>query len=233
MEGNQAGMITLGSVIGMATIQRELTAGIGFFFALLPDESARAAIAAVSERFRKSHRVDGSVVDPVDFHVALCPMGIPDRPLLSAEAGLVAAAEQVKADAFQLSLDSAMRFSLKDGRFPFVLCVDSAATAPLLQLRQALAAAQRRVGLQVGGVSSYMPHVTLLQGHAIESIQEAITPISWQVREFVLIRSFFGQSRHEVVQRWVLNEPPSEQPEVFDLTNLPDLGDLPDADYLP
>jgi 2'-5' RNA ligase len=217
----------------MATIQRELAAGIGFFFALLPDEPARACIAGVSERFRKSHRVDGAVVDPQEFHITLCPMGSPDRPILSIEASLIAAAEQVKAVAFPLSLDSAMRFSLKESRFPFVLCADSAATAPLLQLRQALATAQRQVGLPVGGVSSYMPHVTLLQGHAIDPIQEAIAPITWQVRDFVLIRSFFGQSRHEVVQRWPLDEPVSLEPEVFDLANLPDLEDLPDIDYLP
>lgn len=217
----------------MATIQRELTAGIGFFFALLPDDAARASIAAISERFRKSHRVDGSAVDPQDFHVALCPMGSPDRPLLSIETSLVAAAAQVKATAFGLSLDSAMRFSLKDSLFPFVLCVDPNATTSLLQLRQSLATAQRHVGLPVGGVSSYMPHVTLLQGHAIDPIQEAIVPISWQVRDFVLIRSFFGQSRHEVVQRWPLEEPVSQQPELFDLANLPDLEDLPDIDYLP
>jgi 2'-5' RNA ligase len=231
MEGNRAGMIS-GGVIPMATIQRELTAGIGFFFALLPDDDARASIATISERFRKSHRVDGAAVDPADFHVALCPMGSPERPLLSVESSLLAAAETVKAVGFALTLDSAMRFSLHDSRFPFVLLVDSVAAAALLQLRQALAAAQRSVGLHVGGVSSYMPHVALLQGHAIDPIQEAIAPISWQVREFVLIRSFFGKSRHEVVQRWALDEPIRQQPEVFDLSNLPDLDDLPDIDYL-
>lgn len=222
-----------GNIIPMATIQRELTAGIGYFFALLPDDAARASIAAVSDRFRKSHRVDGAVVDPAEFHVALCPMGTPERPLLSVEASLLAAAEQVKAVAFQLTLDSAMRFSLKDGRFPFVLCVDNTATEALLPMRQALAAAQRRGGLQVGGVSSYLPHVTLLQGHAIDPIQESIAPISWQVRDFVLIRSFFGQSRHEVVQRWALEEPACRQSNVLDLSEFPDLNDLPDIDYQP
>jgi 2'-5' RNA ligase len=97
-------------------------------------------------------------------------------------------------------------------------------------LRKAIAAAQLRVGLQVSGVSSFLPHITLLRGHAVDAIEESIPPIRWRVREFVLIRSFFGQSRYEVIGRWPLAMEPV--PEVQDLleemSNMPELLDLPD-----
>jgi hypothetical protein len=79
----------------------------------------------------------------------------------------------------------------------------------------------------VGAVSSYLPHVTLLRGHAVDAVQESIVPIGWNAREFVLIRSFFGQSRHEVMGRWPLQGEPA--PERFDLDDLPNLAELPEV----
>ena len=97
-------------------------------------------------------------------------------------------------------------------------------------LRKSIADAQRKAGLQVGGVSSFHPHVALQFGPMIDAIEESITPIQWHAREFVLLRSFFGQSRHEVIGRWPLASEP--EPEVMDmlaeLANMPELPDLPD-----
>ena len=42
----------------------------------------------------------------------------------------------------------------------------------------------------------------------------------------MLIRSFFGQSRHEVIGRWPLGAQP--EPERFDLADLDSLPELPD-----
>jgi len=205
----------------------ELAAGINYFFALLPDGPTRAAIADVGERFRKSHRVGGSPVGIDSLHLTLCPMGRPERLRQPIESALLAAAGEVRAPGFVASLDSAMRFSARDGQFPFVLCADGATTEAALNLRKAVAAAQLRVGLQVSGVSSFLPHVTMLHGHAVDAIEESITAIRWRVSEFVLIRSFFGQSRFEVVGRWPLATPPEPEPVdmLAEMANLPDLPD--------
>jgi 2''-5'' RNA ligase len=210
----------------------ELAAGINYFFALLPDGPTRAAIADVGERFRKSHRVGGSPVGIDSLHLTLCPMGRPERLRQPIESALLAAAGEVRAPGFVASLDSAMRFSARDGQFPFVLCADGATTEAALNLRKAVAAAQLRVGLQVSGVSSFLPHVTMLHGHAVDAIEESITAIRWRVSEFVLIRSFFGQSRFEVVGRWPLATPPEPEPVdmLAEMANLTDLPDLPDEE---
>ena len=34
----------------------------------------------------------------------------------------------------------------------------------------------------MSGVSSFLPHVTLLHGHAIDAIEETIVPVQWHVQ---------------------------------------------------
>ena len=201
--------------------------GMHFFFALLPDASARIELARTAERFRNSHRLLGTLVDPEDLHLTLCDMGKPEWLEQSLESLLIAAAEQVRVTSFPLALESAMRLSARhDNQYPFVLGTDDPSGAAAFGLRRAIAEAQQQLGLRVAGVSSYLPHVTLLRGSSIDAVQESMTPISWLAREFVLIRSFFGQSRLEVIGRWPLVVEP--EPERFSLADLDDLPELPE-----
>ncbi|HEV2679630.1 MAG TPA: hypothetical protein VGV14_03945, partial [Rhodanobacter sp.] len=101
-------------------IQPVLAPGINYFFAGLPDDLTKSEIVGVSERFRKSHRVSGSSVDIDSLHLLLCPMGKPERLRQPLESALLAAAGEVRGNDFEAILDSAMRFSAKDGQFPFV-----------------------------------------------------------------------------------------------------------------
>lgn len=156
-------------------------------------------------------------------------MGKPDRLRKPLEMALLDAGDAVRSACFDITLDTAMRFTARNGQFPFVLCADLDTIQSALRLRQSLASEQADAGLQVTGVSSYLPHVVLLESHAIEAIEEAITPIQWRAREFVLVRSFFGQSRHQVIGRWPLIS--EAAPAVHNmLDELADLGDLPDFD---
>jgi 2'-5' RNA ligase len=199
---------------------------------LLPDGQAREEIAHVGERLRKSHRIVGSSVGAERFHITLSPMGRPERLRQPLESALVAAADQVRAKAFEVTLDCAMRFSASDNRFPFVLCADTATVESALVLRKAIAEAQLREGLLVTGVSSFLPHVTMMYAHAIDAIQETILPVRWTATEFVLVRSFFGQSRHELVGRWPLesNVVKAPTPMVEEDLRIPD-DFQPDPDF--
>lgn len=207
-----------------------IASGIDYFFALRPDARARAQIADAAARFRRSQRASGVPVPVDNLHLSLCPMGHPERPRQPPERALLAAGAAVRAHAFTVTLDTAMRCVPVGGQFPFVLCADQATTGATLGLRKAIAEAQRAQGLRVNGVSSFHPHVALQHGPAIDAIEESITPIQWRAEEFVLIRSFFGQSSHEIVGRWPL--PGAPAPAAMDLlaelTNLPDLPALPD-----
>lgn len=178
--------------------------GSSFFFALLPDERAREAIARSSARFRQSHRLIGTPVGDAEVHLALCPAGRAENLFQTLESSLIAAGDSVDEKGFEVTLDTAVRLSMHDGQFPFVLCCDSASSEATLKLRKAIAAAQVALDLRVLGVSSYLPHVALLRGSSIDVIEQPIPPISWSVQGFSLMRSFFNYSRHEVVKRWAL-----------------------------
>lgn len=217
------------TAIHNAPTQSELAAGISYFYALIPDDDARREIAATGERFRKSHRASGAVIGADRLHVLLCPLGKAERLRQPLEAALLEAGAAVHATGFRFTLDAAMRFTARDGQFPLVLCADGNTVESATKLRKAIAAEQWRVGLQVSGVSSYLPHVVLIEGHTIEAIEDAISPIPWTVREFVLMRSFFGQSRHEVIGRWSLAPEPEPEAEHM-LDELASMRDLPDFD---
>lgn len=184
-------------------------------------------------RFRRTQRVSGVQVPEGNLHLSLCPMGRPEGLRQPVEQALFAAGAEVRARGFTATLDTALRCVPQQGQYPFVLCADHATTQAALVLRKAVADAQRRVGLLVGGVSSFHPHVALQFGPAIDAIEESVTPIQWPVREFVLMRSFFGQSQYEVIGRWPLQSEP--EPEVVDmlaeLANLPELPDYPGDDW--
>ncbi|MEY2115567.1 MULTISPECIES: hypothetical protein [Rhodanobacter] len=82
-------------------------------------------------------------------------------------------------------------------------------------------------------MSSFLPHVSLLHGHAVDAVEESVAAIQWQVSEFVLIRSFFGQSKYEVVGRWPLAAGAAPEPldllaELASVVDLPDLAELTD-----
>lgn len=221
-----------GKTISIPSNPSGLAPGINYFFAVLPDARARAAMIDVGERFRKSHRMIGTPVAADSLHLSVCPIGRPERSGQPLEEALLAAAAMVCEQGFPVALDAAMRFTCRDGRYPFVLCADPHAAEAAMGLRKALAAAQASVGLQVSGVSSYLPHVSLLHGAAIDTIEESIAPICWQASEFVLIRSFFGESRFHVVDSWPLASPPkAEVADLMDeLANMPDLPEILD-DY--
>ena len=63
----------------------ELAAGIDYFFAVRPDSQARAEIANAAARFRRSQRASGVPVAVDNLHLALCPVGRPERLQLSLE----------------------------------------------------------------------------------------------------------------------------------------------------
>ena len=207
-----------------------LSAGIDYFFALRPDDQARAAIAEAAARLRKAQRVSGVSVPVESLHLLLCPMGRPELLRQPLEQALLTAGAAVRASGFVATLDTASRSMGKDGEFPFVLSADPTTTQAALALRKTIAEAQRSVGLHVGGVSSFHPYVALQFGPAIDAVEKSITPVQWHAHEFVLLRSYFGQYRHEVIGCWPLAPEPA--PEMIDmlaeLANLPDLPELPD-----
>lgn len=186
--------------------------GVGYAFALLPDAEVRARFFATGERLQRVHRIGGTPIAADALRLDLCPMGHPGRLVTTAEQAMLAAGAAVSLAEFTLTFDSATRLRTHAAQFPLVLKANAAGTAAALELRKALAAAQAAAGLQVIAVTGFSAYVALLQGDTVNAAEELINPIDWTVREFVLIRHFFGGLRHEVIGRWPLAPPADAGP---------------------
>lgn len=95
-----------------------------------------------------------------------------------------------------------MSLSARGGYIPVVSCLDGHATESAWPLRKTIDAGQARIGLLVIGVFNYLRHVVLHRGHAVEAIDESITPVQQEAQDLFLIRSLFGLSRQQVIGLW-------------------------------
>ena len=125
-------------------------------------------------------------------------MGV--RPDIVAKAGVAAAA--VSMPPFDVAFDCAASFSSTPRNRPFVLRGGDGLAA-LMAFQQALGMAMKKTGLGCQVKSGYTPHVTLLYDDRCVA-RQAVETISWTVREFVLVHSQLGQSRHLPLARWPL-----------------------------
>jgi 2'-5' RNA ligase len=114
-----------------------------------------------------------------------------------------AAAAQVRVAPFDVVFDRAGSFRNRTGVFPFVLTGEKhiAAWSPL---HDALAAELKRVGLGGATQGEFQPHITLARDETRVK-PEPVGPVSWAVREIVLVHSFLGKTTHVHLGRWKLD----------------------------
>lgn len=183
------------SVAGQSTVHN-------VFFGLVPDDFTRRRMTTAVEALRARHGPQGRWLKPERYHMTLHFLGTFSELPLERIASACSAAGSVKLPAFELVLDRSGHFSKGIG---WLGCARPGARLQLLweELRKALAHAQ--VGVQ--GHSAFKPHVTVLRDARDALPDEPMDPVSWPVREFVLIDSVLGQrSEYRVLGRWVLDQ---------------------------
>lgn len=174
----------------------------GLFFAIHPDVDAGARIAQHARRLRDEYGLKASPLATKRFHVSLHRLG--GRAELPH--GIVALANEVAASVmmppFDVRFDRAMSFRGRPGSRPLVL-LGSDGVTELIAFQQVLGTAMKQAGLGRWVDAEYKPHLTLL--YDSRSLPEQrVEPVSWTVREFVIVHSLRGQSRHSVLGRWLL-----------------------------
>jgi 2'-5' RNA ligase len=170
------------------------------FFAALPDAETAARIHAQAEAFKREHGFSAALILPEHLHVTLFHLG--DWAVLPEEIVKLAkdAAGQVMAAPFAVSFPRAESFRNSTGVFPFVLTGDAKEWATL---HTSLAASLTRIGLGGATRGEFKPHVTLTYDEVrVKPLK--IAPISWTVREFVLVHSVLGKTTHNHLGRWLL-----------------------------
>lgn len=170
------------------------------FFALLPDAAAIARIEKLVNDLQGDFGLKGKPLGAQRFHVTLHVVGdFPHFPQAHADASVRVAQAATAMPTFKLCFDRVGSFSRNARNMPLVLLGDDGLVG-VRALQQALDLAMAQIGLGHGLREHHSPHLTLLYDDRHVAAQP-IEPITWTAREFVLVRSLIGQSRHEVLAR--------------------------------
>ncbi len=173
---------------------QDTTSNVRVFFALWPDSAVQAQLL---QHGRELHRLaGGKLIRQESIHLTLVFLGDigVDRLEDVRAAGAGAAFEP-----FTLSIETAGCWN--HNRVAWL--APRATPAPLLALVAGLEGALGRVGFRFD-VRPYAPHITVVRKARCARLGTAITPVEWQVDDFVLVHSRLDSegSRYTVVGRW-------------------------------
>jgi 2'-5' RNA ligase len=172
------------------------------FFAILPEPGIAARIEQLGGELRAAHRLSGRPISAKRLHMILNPIAdysiLLDYDVTSAleAAGTIALAP------FEIAFNRLQSFEDEDG-YPLVLrCGDG--LAAFTRLQKSLGTALKATGYEGRAPAGDAPHVTLL--HDRKPIDETFLDesIGWTVRDFALVYSVYGESRHMQLGRWPL-----------------------------
>jgi 2'-5' RNA ligase len=174
------------------------------FFSLNPPAWVANDLWRRACRFRSRGGLSGRPTPPERLHIsmnAFRPEAALNRQTV---ARAIAAASRVAMRPFMVKLNQLV--SWNGAQRPLVLTggdgvygVDS--------LYRELHAALVAAGLKPLWRPDFQPHLTLLRDR-VETRRQKVADVQWQVREFVLIHSPYGLSRHNILWRWPLLEKP-------------------------
>lgn len=171
-----------------------------FFFALYPEAETAERIYRMAHGYRRQRGLRGWPTAAERLHVTLCPVHV-GRELDGQELARVAqAAALVTKPSFVVGLDHIV--SWRGGPRPLVL-VGQDGTIGVEMLQAAIHVALSQAGLTRRPRREVRPHMTLLRDEA-QTPTEFVGPVRWRVRDFALVHSPHGESRHEVLGRWAL-----------------------------
>jgi 2'-5' RNA ligase len=172
------------------------------YFAILPDPDTAALSFELASDLRAQHGFSAKPRRSDLSHITLYPIGtyigLPEEAAFAA----MQAASTIRKPSFQVVFDRAVSFGNNNNR-PLVLW-NKEGNAELKTLHRELNEAMRLTGFANDDGAKFEPHMTLLyRGHLIpEVILEK--PVTWTVRDFVLINSLQGKGKHEHLCYWPL-----------------------------
>lgn len=178
----------------------------GLFFAVFPDANTATSISKLAQRLCGETRSKSKPLAANRLHVTLLHLGnfAGGLPPARVEAAKSAAAS-IRMEPFSVEFDSAVSFALKPRPGPLVLGGGEGVVG-LHALHGALGLALQTAGFGDRAVSPnapYTPHVTLAYGMPWVATRP-VEAVSWNVREFVLVHSLLGRTRHVALARWRL-----------------------------
>jgi 2'-5' RNA ligase len=172
------------------------------FFALLPEPPAAAQAGEITEALRAPCSLTGKALPPRRLHVSLHHVGdfagLPEAVVQRAKE----AAEGLTQSGFPIRFDRAGSFRNRRRAMPLVLRGGSG-VIPLIAFQDALGKAMARRAFRHVPSNHYTPHMTLLYDSRYVEARD-VAPVEWTAKDFVLLRSFIGKTRYEMLGRWSL-----------------------------
>lgn len=142
-------------------------------------------------------------VPPERLHVSLTPLGRFGQPPAALIEAARRAVAQVDGPTFRLDFNRLGAWGRGVGARPIVLSGDEGVIGAEA-LHEAIHARLAAAGLVHPPPRPIWPHMTLARGQG-DAPERVIPPVGWRVGEFVLIHSYFGQGRHDLLGRWTLS----------------------------
>ena len=166
------------------------------FFALWPDEPARAALAPLARRVALEG--GGRAVPGANLHLTLAFLGdVPQDRVDAAKA----AASGIRGDRFELVLDRTGAFR----RSGVGWAGPAKAPGELVTLQSALDSALRASGFALED-RPFAPHLTLARKLVRPVATTQIEPVAWRVTRFALVASAREKGAYRDVAIWELGK---------------------------
>ena len=178
----------------------------GLFFSVFPDANTAASISKLAQRLCEESRSRSKPLAASRLHVTLQHLGnfAGGLPQSRVDAALRAAAS-ISMEPFTVEFDRVVSFASKPRPGPLVLGGGEGVEG-LRKLHHALCGALQDAGvgeLAAPAALDCTPHVTLAYGMPWAA-ERPIEPVCWNVREFALMHSLLGRTRHVMLARWPL-----------------------------
>lgn len=172
------------------------------FLAIKPDAETAERIVRLVEQLRPVVGFKGKALRAERLHITLHHLGdfvqLPPEDLV---ARARSAAEKLALAPFEVAFDQVVSFHGRRDHRPFVL-LGGEGVDGLMAFQLALGDALLHAGVHVPR-GHFKPHVTLLYDRG-GFAPKAVEPVTWTVREFVLIHSWLGKTRYDELGRWSL-----------------------------
>jgi 2'-5' RNA ligase len=173
------------------------------FFGIFLDPGTAARVVQMLHRLCDDYGLRGRPLAADRLHITLNHLGDHTGVPQSIVAAAREAAANISDSSFDVTFDRVMSFKRGGDKRPFVLCGEGEGIAALMAFQQSLAMAMRKAGLGRWVGTRFKPHMTLLYDDRLVG-EQIVEPISWTVREFVLVHSLLRQTRHIPLGRWPL-----------------------------
>jgi 2'-5' RNA ligase len=166
-----------------------------FFFALRPDEvTARRTRAFAEQQFGET-----GMLRPDHLHITLAITEDFDQPFGAVIERLLHVGASVAAPPFEVVLDRLSASSRSIALRP------EHVLPPLRTLQSRIVEAMDRARVEMRAGWAFSPHQTLAYRSGTP-FSRPVELFRWPARDFVLIHSFVGQTRHEILGRWPLED---------------------------